>query len=790
MAEGDTPQGQSSIRPMAAVNRLPGKYVKATVPDTPEVPKTAHASPIPNKTGSPSNPANGSDENTRRREAPSDRQQRTLTRSASSQQCAPIDAQRTITTIDGLHHAPTGPQLPALSTAQARQGGEYWRHRDEYERDIGDTQSNWEEFKAKFDFGLVFEQLQGHEKQRYAKLLLQADEKKRLVALEEDTVEALLSTAAKTLDNHNGNPFSNSKHTPCSPTRKAPGFADLDTSPSQSMTPRARGRPRKHPPKLMGDEKTVTMGVNEFKRYREYYRPEYKKKEDVQTAFVYKARVFGTETKVFSTLLDDPMYMGYLPGEYILRYIGRDDIGDDENNVQQLHRRGVAITRSGQLVAYVLGEGTVPFTKEQCYGRFEEVFPAIVNLIVAFLGFNPEDPEQMEPTLKSFWAKPKTELAKVDISYLEEMWRDRFKNTGRPNFMATQYLESRSKLWEAAWLLCELQRQKVELKPGWSDLEGFLKFMSGGVDMAKLATYYTGVWLRDEAIRCIQEGYPDEVLIYDPRKQAGKIKNSHEFYRGVLVFPQPAPFDTTRLKELREAAIRVVTHQPILDDLILQNRAERAEREEAAREAALWNNYPWSNLPVPADRASGDQVPYTNQQLASARQQLTQQQPQQPAQQQSVEQQLFQKELGQLARQHLARDKLARQQLAERSRQRNTSSDHHQQVGPAQRSQGASSNVRKPAISTSSNQQVVATPTEQKVTSAGAQKQTSLIIPEEQPSKRKRGRPPKDPSQPTRKRAKPAKAADATKTIEDSIEVASDSVSAALSSPLPTKTDN
>lgn len=230
----------------------------------------------------------------------------------------------------------------------------------------------------------------------------------------------------------------------------------------------------------------VAAGLQEIERhevFRDTPRPD-------PTTVVFQSPYFveGKEIKAYFIMLEDTPFMGYGPGTYLLR----------------VQRGQPPIT-----------EGVVPFTTEENVHRLvDEVLPAIKDMVLAFIEFDPRDINRISQWCKKLRRKNVLEFTTEDVDGIHDKWKHKFMGSQTPpSILELQLSGSDSKFSEAAWLLEEVERSGAVYP--WSD--GFKQLLQDatGQCVDDLRRRYISDILHREALCCIRADRFDRVLAYE-----------------------------------------------------------------------------------------------------------------------------------------------------------------------------------------------------------------------------------------------------------------------------------
>lgn len=245
------------------------------------------------------------------------------------------------------------------------------------------------------------------------------------------------------------------------------------------------------------DRRFVAEGLQEIHRY-EQFRAACPSKHEIET-LVTTARVHGQEVEVKWILLDSEPFLGYLPGDYLVRHVVESD---------------------GQ--EHLVIDGIVPYTQEEYINRLEcDVVPDVLDMIIAFVVFNPLDVNSMPQWCADLRNKSVSALTANDIEKVHCLWEHKFMDFQTlPSVLELQCSDSESKLCEAAWLLEEVEKLGVVYP--WSEGLKQLLQEATGQFVHVLGRRYTDKVLRREASECIEDDEFDRVLVYQMSSFAWK----------------------------------------------------------------------------------------------------------------------------------------------------------------------------------------------------------------------------------------------------------------------------
>lgn len=236
------------------------------------------------------------------------------------------------------------------------------------------------------------------------------------------------------------------------------------------------------------DHQFVAEGLKEIERY-ENFRAVCPSKHDIEVPFT-RVHVEGEEVIVKWIILDSEPFMGYQPGDYLVRVVEWE--GKD----------------------YLVTEGVVPYAPEEYIDRLVgDVVPAILSMVIAIVAFDPLDVNKMPQWCTDLRNKSVLALTAHDMEKVHNMWESRFMDFQTlPSVLEFQCWESESKFCEAAWLSRELEKLGVVYP--WS--EGFEQLLqeATGEFVCNLAWRYTNKFLHLEALECIMNDEKDRVLAY------------------------------------------------------------------------------------------------------------------------------------------------------------------------------------------------------------------------------------------------------------------------------------
>lgn len=338
-----------------------------------------------------------------------------------------------------------------------------------YETDR-DTVRAWEEFKCKHGFECAFQPLRGTHRARYATVT-----EKRNQSLK--TIEELCQAVARTSN-------------------------------------KRQEQPRE-------ERRFVAEGRKQIKRY-EKHRAACLSKPKIESHFT-TVWVSGQEVKVKLTLLDSQPFMGYLPGDYLMRHI--QPVNQNNLSTEGITQEEYAAWNNQDCL---VTEGIVPYTQEECVDRLVgDVVPAILDMLIAFVAFDPSDVSRMPQWGADLREKSISALTSDDMRILQDKWMQKFK-WGLPHVLQLQYSDSESKFWEAAWLLEQVKKFGVVYP--WSIGFTYLLHWPSDRFADDLAGRYTSIVLHREALECIAAEESNSVLAYQISPFAQKAVSLGSFF--------------------------------------------------------------------------------------------------------------------------------------------------------------------------------------------------------------------------------------------------------------------
>ncbi|KAK8068909.1 hypothetical protein PG994_005525 [Apiospora phragmitis] len=374
----------------------------------------------------------------------------------------------------------------------------------------------WDEYLPSLGYAdAIFGALRGTVSERYSTIKASTARREQYRQLREIQTRALLAVAR---DNHRDN---------CS-------ACDSDSDKISKSCPRKN------------DATLVKHGLTEFNNYFEYYRPEITSKHDVEAPFS-RARISdNVEVKAIIRLNHLCPYMGYQPGEYLLLLTRISEVTDKQRAIS------------------LRVEAPILFKPEEDLERFDDICPAILQIVVAFLGFKPGATDFVPSTLRAFFEPSKKPHEQWES--LVEAWDFKFQKVScLPEFIRFSVTGARTKLSEAAWLIRRL-RGETKLMEDFPKRELLFQMQENllcrmtETTFDELADQHLKQ-LGSEALGCLEDGDDDQVLVYYADAWSKDYKNIHSFYKTNSGFPAPAPFDAQRLETFRLAALRIIGNE-------------------------------------------------------------------------------------------------------------------------------------------------------------------------------------------------------------------------------------
>ncbi|KAI0874633.1 hypothetical protein GGS24DRAFT_458421 [Hypoxylon argillaceum] len=238
-------------------------------------------------------------------------------------------------------------------------------------------------------------------------------------------------------------------------------------------------------------------------------------------------------------------YAGHRPGDPIVR-IGDNPLQRTFNDGHMFHVYDLAggKDRDEPETYKVHFEGVVPFNTNELYERFtQHVFPKLVRMGIAAVGFDPRDKElRASPWLKQYDCLGFDEFterggAKL-LRFLREIWHMKYGNNlvGYPIFWKVQLLKSICSLREMGWLISKLERDAPHLARNhyWGQCKGLFRDMAGR-EPVLLAQEYFNETLADESGRLLKEGKLDGILVYKQSRASREVAKVRIIFSLTLV---------------------------------------------------------------------------------------------------------------------------------------------------------------------------------------------------------------------------------------------------------------
>lgn len=177
-------------------------------------------------------------------------------------------------------------------------------------------------------------------------------------------------------------------------------------------------------------------------------------------------------------------------------------------------------------------EGVVPFNGTELNRRFTGwVFPVFERMVIAFLGFDPQDTDHGAHP----WAKWMERIQALNLDERSEqeragktklwrrIWRIKYGTDCKkyPTFLEEQIAQSISVLREMGWLMnrLELIAPQHASHHYWNHCKGLLEEITGR-DISLLAQEHFAITLSDEAIKRLEDNDVENILIYRQNKQS------------------------------------------------------------------------------------------------------------------------------------------------------------------------------------------------------------------------------------------------------------------------------
>ncbi|KAK7991496.1 hypothetical protein PG988_000290 [Apiospora saccharicola] len=243
------------------------------------------------------------------------------------------------------------------------------------------------------------------------------------------------------------------------------------------------------------DVKLVKDGQREFRRHREFFRPDDLSKHVLEVGFS-QARFQGdVEVKSILNLNYLYPYMNYEPGEYLMQLMPFDEATDRQQ---------------------AIGVRMQPHSSSDSYSMFLGMNDDIL-IAVAILGFKPRATDFVPRTLHALFDASSAPVEGWDD--LVTAWDIKFQLVSDlPKFIQFSVAEARTKLSEAAWLIRRLREPDGTTDYSWkreaqlSTMEQLLCRMTQ-MKFDDLADQYLKR-LGAEALECLKDGDKDKVLVY------------------------------------------------------------------------------------------------------------------------------------------------------------------------------------------------------------------------------------------------------------------------------------
>ncbi|KAI8629492.1 hypothetical protein F5Y19DRAFT_83941 [Xylariaceae sp. FL1651] len=390
---------------------------------------------------------------------------------------------------------------------------------------------HWQSYLALNNYLFPFQPLRGTERDRYGPIIKAArDEETRRHYFECETFHALLDAE--------------------------PWIEKLCNTPLALLLNR---RGLKHPRKsllptseqLTKDKLTVQRGLDKLREiYVGYLEPglrHYRQHPDFfKRRFMTK---FGVVTAC-CILPDEPWYLGHRPGDPIGR-VRRDPQRRKPTEEEKLFVvPELAGSEDGdEIEKYAIRfEGVVPFSYRELYQRFTRyAFPRFVLMVIAALGFDPQDPEyKVHPHMKQVEKLLTREFIKISdrdraasLKLLRRIWHVKYCNVAEkyPRFLKNQIVSSISRLREMGWLMSKLEREAPSPIGChyWKHCKGLLEDMAGR-DAAWLAQEYFDITLAAEAEELMGDGNMENILLYKHSRKSRDIAKVRGSLSGLIRF--------------------------------------------------------------------------------------------------------------------------------------------------------------------------------------------------------------------------------------------------------------
>ncbi|KAI0395869.1 hypothetical protein F5Y17DRAFT_473898 [Xylariaceae sp. FL0594] len=378
------------------------------------------------------------------------------------------------------------------------------------------TSIGWQAYLVSNNYVDHFAPLRGTERTRYMPIIEEArtrEARRNRAAV--DTFRALRALEPKMNDIHQTHDWTTKTRRGRPKTGQVPGFQVFQR-----------------------DRKTLSNGLEQLDKYFSIlHRLTRHNRERVTQMHQghFKTR-FGVITAC-TTLAPEPWYMGYRPGDPIVR-IKRaagpalfhvPELAAEEDSDGQVHR--------------VRFEGVVPFDYQELYQRFtKRAYGAFVQMVVVALSFDATETGSRRPLpiMKNFKPVIASEFDEVkdkdrarQLSYLQAEWKAKYgDDTSRyPQFLQDQVKTSISRFREMGWLMSKMERMRPLLanKPYWRRCRTLLQAVTG-LDAVSLARDYFDKTLAAEIEEMLEDEDTEDVFFYHQTTAARALAKLQDFY--------------------------------------------------------------------------------------------------------------------------------------------------------------------------------------------------------------------------------------------------------------------
>ncbi|KAI0597797.1 hypothetical protein F4775DRAFT_558645 [Biscogniauxia sp. FL1348] len=392
----------------------------------------------------------------------------------------------------------------------------YWHKPEAYEDNIGKyyIDTMWKRHLDSHGYTRSFQPLQGTERERYRYIIDGAHRKEVDRIKNEELLYYRLCLASKAIENQPKEQLSSAQF----PTQPQPQYKE--------------------------SAELVKAGMRELKEFKAFRQPlRHERQHPAFKPFAIRTSFGDIEGK--NELHQEHWFMGHRPGDPIMRIVdaprphpifGLDDLhhhpvlGHEDFDIAQLYFR-------------FRHEGIVPFNYSESQQRIEDhVFPAFLTIIIAALGFNPNEPEaDVPPQLGRIWTILMQDMADIDMetkdelvrwmSVLQRIWKIKYGTASSklPRFLQAQFRKSRSRLGEMAWLVCKV----VSMLPGYHILRCFVDwFLQAmvGANLQSMANWYFTHQLGREAKEQMQEGDIKDTFFYRSDRPLEEVCEGYSFF--------------------------------------------------------------------------------------------------------------------------------------------------------------------------------------------------------------------------------------------------------------------